>query len=302
MIHEFAIEPELAATWGRPAEFRYFVRAFGLGTPRIFSRYPNSWKRLVWEASRPDSDLERKRLEEMLAQLSHVMVKRGADFDPNLAWLRNVVREHARIPFSGILTRDGNAEGPVIGAEHLTSSTAWNCPSGLTCSRTSAAFAAALTPLLRVCRKVAFIDPYFGPEKSRHRRPLQAFLRALTDQRPGTPPDEVILMTSMEKNGTADFFLAESQRQLPGLIPQGMTVVLRRLKERVGGEKLHNRYVLTDIGGILFGVGLDEGDPSHSDDLSLLSADQYLLRCRQYLGPSLEFDTPEPDIRLAGSA
>jgi hypothetical protein len=300
MIHEFAVEPELAATWGRLAEFRHFVTAFGLGTPRVVSKYPRHWKRLVWEASKPESDLERKRLEELLARLSEAMVKRGGAFDPKMSWLPNAMAEHSRIPFAGILARDGNAEETVIGTEHLASSPAWTCPTGLACSRTSAAVAAALTPVLRVCRRVIFIDPHFGPENLRHRRPLQAFLRALMDRRPSSPPDEVVLMTSVKS--TADFFRSESQRQLPRLVPQGMTVVLRRLQERAGGERLHNRYVLTDIGGVLFGVGLDEGDASQRDDLCLLSAEQYQLRMKQYLGSSMEFDTPEPDLLIVGCA
>ncbi|GMV24138.1 MAG: hypothetical protein AMXMBFR58_01690 [Phycisphaerae bacterium] len=301
MIHEFAVEPELAATWGRLAEFRHFVTAFGLGTPRVVSRYPRDWKRLVWEVSKPESELERKRLEELLARLTDTMIKRGAVFDRNQPWLQNAQSEHARFPFAGIVARDGDAIGPLLGSENLASSPVWNCPNGLACSRTSDAVAGALTPLLRICRRVAFIDPYFGPENARHRRPLQAFLRALMEQRPGSPPDEVVLMTSIKKS-TAEFFRSESQRQLPRLIPSGMTVVLRRLQERAGGERLHNRYVLTDIGGILFGVGLDEGDASQRDDLCLLSAEQYQLRMKQYLGSSMEFDTPEPDLLIVGSA
>lgn len=300
MIHEFAVEPELAATWGRLAEFRHFIRAFGRGTPRVVSRFPSSWKRLVWDSARPNSELERKRLEEMLKQLSDGMVRRGRACDPDAAWLPNAKAEHGRSPFAGILAREGDANGPVIGAEHLADSPAWNCPNGLVCSRTSTALAAAVAPVLRVCRRVAFIDPHFGPENVRHRGPLRAFLRAVMDRRPGGPPDDVFLMTSIKS--TSEFFRTESQRHLPALIPRGMTVVLRRLRDRAGGERLHNRYVLTDIGGILFGVGLDEGEATQNDDLSILSADQYALRVEQYFGPSSAFDTPEADLRIVGIA
>ena len=48
------------------------------------------------------------------------------------------------------------------------------------------------------------------------------------------------------------------------------------------GEKLHNRYVLTDIGGVSFAVGLDEEDENHQDDVALLSKKSYTLRWQQY--------------------
>ncbi len=57
MVYEYALEPELVATWGNRQDFRYFVEKFGLGQPRIVSRYPKPWKRLVrLLESRSESD------------------------------------------------------------------------------------------------------------------------------------------------------------------------------------------------------------------------------------------------------
>jgi hypothetical protein len=39
----------------------------------------------------------------------------------------------------------------------------------------------------------------------------------------------------------------------------GVSVEFVRWRQKAGGDKLHNRYVLTDIGGVSLGVGLDEG-------------------------------------------
>ena len=40
---------------------------------------------------------------------------------------------------------------------------------------------------------------------------------------------------------------------------------VRRLKQKQDGEKLHNRYILTDLGGVTFGTGLDEGKKGETD-------------------------------------
>lgn len=50
MLYEYAIEPELVATWSDRKVGRYFADKFGLGSPRIVSRYPKRWKKLVWSA------------------------------------------------------------------------------------------------------------------------------------------------------------------------------------------------------------------------------------------------------------
>jgi len=120
------------------------------------------------------------------------------------------------------------------------------------------------------------------------------------NQRPGGAPDEVLVLTSTK--ATPDFFMAECQKRLPRLVPRGLTISIRRLQERAGKEKLHNRYVLTDIGGIVFGVGLDEGDPTSNDDLNIMSAEQYTLRHRQYLSSEMEFDIPEAPVTVVGIA
>ena len=46
------------------------------------------------------------------------------------------------------------------------------------------------------------------------------------------------------------------------------------------------RYILTDIGGVEFGFGLDEGDRRATDDIMLLSAPAYGRRLGDYAGPA----------------
>jgi len=298
MIHEFGVEPELAATWGVLAEFRYFVAAFGLGTTRMVSRYPKDWRQMVWAIAAPTTELERKRLEVLLLRFSEAMVRRSGPYDSERGWLQNAVSEHRRAPFAGILARTG-AGGAVLGVDQLESTEAWKCPAGMACNRVASRMAAALAPVLRNSRRVALIDPHFGPENARFRRPLQAMLRAMLVARPGTAPDEVLVLTSVKS--TAEFFVAECQRQLPRVTPRGVQIRLRRLRERPGGERLHNRYVLTDIGGVAFGVGLDEGAPEESDDINILSEDQLALRQQQYIGSAMAFDAVESDVIIDGA-
>ena len=73
-------------------------------------------------------------------------------------------------------------------------------------------------------------------------------------------------------------------------------------KRKADGEKLHNRYLLTNIAGALFGTGSDESDNPHaeeSDDIILLEDGQYLLRYNQYTSTSPAFDRVGEPIAIA---
>ena len=104
MIYEYALEPELVATWTDPKDCRHFKSSFGSGQGRMVSRYPWRWKSLVWEACRINDDFARKRLEVLLASLSQPMVRRSEIHWENdsASWLENAESEHARRPFDRI--------------------------------------------------------------------------------------------------------------------------------------------------------------------------------------------------------
>ena len=94
-------------------------------------------------------------------------------------------------------------------------------------------------------------------------------------------------------------FRQECERYLPAVIPGGMTLIVRRWQNRPAGEKLHNRYILTDVGGVQFGFGLDEGDRGTTDDVTLLSAPAYGQRLGDYAGPAYAFDL-EGEVKIVG--
>jgi hypothetical protein len=58
---------------------------------------------------------------------------------------------------------------------------------------------------------------------------------------------------------------------------------------------------LTDVGGVLFAAGLDEGDHGATDDLHLLDREQYEARWQQYAGDAPAFDRPDPPIEIHGA-
>ena len=71
-----------------------------------------------------------------------------------------------------------------------------------------------------------------------------------------------------------------------------------------GGDRLHNRYVLTDLGGVSLGVGFDAGGAGETDDLLLLlllPQEQYVRRWAQYAKEDGSFDLGDTPAAIVGA-
>ena len=308
MIHEYALEPELVASWHDPLKFRFFVEQFGFGTGRIVSRYPKKWRKLVWDtfnttSGNTASPVARARMTKLLKQLAKPEVKRlERVWDEAQDWLINAESEYERRPFHAILARDNpRAYANVIREADILSDTAadWDAPHTRVVKRTAEEMAACVAPMLRCATKILFVDPHFRATEERFRKPLSAFLRVV-DARASEITLE--LHTADRDNAPSwEEFQKECKGKLPSIIPQGLTLSVYRWKERDGGKKLHPRYILTDMGGVSFDPGLDEGYPGTDGDIGRLDAQVYSKRWDDYAGPNFAFDL-DGKVMIEGQA
>ncbi|MCY3790240.1 MAG: hypothetical protein OXH63_15800, partial [Gemmatimonadetes bacterium] len=154
----------------------------------------------------------------------------------------------------------------------------------------------------RCSSAVILVDPYFRPGCQRWRRPFKAFLERMVRQRPGEMPKRIEVHTSDTVTETKKFFRGECDAKLHKCVPEGMKVLVRRLKQKQDGEKFHNRYILTDLGGVTFGIGLDEGNEGQTDDITLMVRGQYELRWSQYSGdPPAGFKQKGDPVEVEGT-
>jgi len=308
MIHEYALEPEFVASWHDRLLGRFFIEQFGFGTGRVVSRYPKKWRKLVWDAFQAAfgagaGEIERKRVEELLARLTAPEVRRpGCVWDDARGWLENAEWENERRPFHAILSRDNPRGRPnVVRADDVLAGTpkAWLAPGSIVVERTAASMADGVASMLRSATRIVFVDPHFRAIRPEFNRPLSAFLQIV---RAAGSQAAIELHTAERADAPPwDSFRRECEDYLPRIIPKSLTLAVRRWKNRVGGERLHNRYILTDVGGVQFGVGLDEGDPGATDDVTLLSAEAYRRRLEAYIGSARAFDL-EGEVEIRGEA
>lgn len=300
MIYEYALDPEMVATWGEQQNFRFFIREFGIGKGRIVSRYPKDWIKRVSNAYVAGKEEDRMRFEEIIKLLKATMIKRKNYFweDSKNSWIENVLQEHDIYPFNAILSRINPDNRPEMICESDFDSPhciKWDIPHGKLIRRNSEEMIAVTGALLSRCRWVKFIDPYLVTARVNHKISFAAFLKQLATERPVRSPECVEIHTSGD--GATRDHLTEFYGRI---IPCGMKVTIYLWKNKFKGQSLHNRYILTDLGGISFNHGLDTGAAGDTDDVSRLDLDQYIAHCKRYNPKSPAFELAEDPLELIG--
>ena len=155
-------------------------------------------------------------------------------------------------------------------------------------------------PILSNCSRLYLIDPHFGPENPRHRRPIEAFLKCMANNRFGKPLPDCIEIHTSDK-AAFKFFKDTCQEKLPALIPSGYRVKLRRWIARPGGEKFHQRFILSDIGGVEVDPGLDDGNEGESLKVMLLKRKMFEKHWQDFIAAPA-FDLAEAPLEIFGKA
>ncbi|KMJ52762.1 hypothetical protein ACG97_11885 [Vogesella sp. EB] len=264
MIKEFAVEP--AAIVESALRFQYVIEKFGISEGRVISEFPAKWKKLVYEAAQQEHH-GKTELTKILEKIKHlpknalISLARPAGTGD---WLDIVKAEHQRQPFDWVLTKSPEEIGQAV---HLD---AWDAghPSLQNqrqerIARTAEEMARVCRPLLRVAKHVKLVDPHFDLNNLRYREPLARFIECL--------PENAcidIFVAGLMLDGTRDHLLNGANRFLPQRLHRGMQV---KLWGHAKG-RMHNRYVLSQLGGLFFGVGLDMavGDATPMDEVTLL--------------------------------
>jgi hypothetical protein len=184
MIHEYAVDPALLNNWER---FRYLTEKFGVCRGRLISRFPKRWKAMVYDGLSSVGEIERKKIEIYLQRIDEKMLARApaAAWDGAKGWLSNAELEHERQPFHAIVAgANPRDHGCVLAYDDLSEDAPlWAVLRERVVSRDASSLAAAVSPILRIAKKVIFVDPHFDPYKPKALSTLRAFLNACLDRR-----------------------------------------------------------------------------------------------------------------------
>lgn len=275
MFKEIAVEPAAMAV--SDLQFRYIIEKFGVAEGRLIAAFPSKWKRFVYQAAqarlRGTTELSKieLRLSGLTDDLFYFQGRRGDGCAQN--WLAAAEAEHERVPFDAIIAADGDARGPIIPANELDATHPCLRPNRQWhIERTAEAMVQCCAPLLRAGSHIKLIDPHLDANNGRHRRPLVAFLKCA---KPGASVD---IFCSDRKEQT--HLRRGIERALYEANPESIEVRLFVRPQAV----LHNRYVLTQGGGIYFLTGLDDHDNGENrmDEVGILEAAIWSIQWERY--------------------
>jgi len=137
-----------------------------------------------------------------------------------------------------------------------------------------------------------FVDPNFRPKHKGFRLGLGAFLEAMLDDNKQWMAQDITYVTG-DDHSTLEDFKSLCSGWLPDVIPAGMRVKFVRCR----AKELHDRFLLTDRGGVGLGQGLDAaGEKGDIQEVRMTILDRNAVHqlWNDYTGPRPKY-TREPD-------
>ncbi len=299
MIHEYAVDPNSLSSFN---EIWQALEQFGVENGRLVVECPKRWwaivKQNLEQAQETLPAEEFKVLEDRCHNLRHsgkLTRRRGLQFDGQQAsWIRGLATEHSTRPFRAAIqlnTEDRSVDIPVLSRFDLhDGNPLWQVERSVYVSRDEHELAVAAIPLLAISTDMLFIDPYFSAEP-RHCIGLSAMLNGAI--KGGAKPQRLEVHT---KTTAATPHLSEQIHLLVvAKVRDCPAITVVRWTQREGGERLHDRFILTDRGGLEIPGGTDGSRKTvgESTNVHLLNQRTYEFRWQQYQLETSAFELAE---------
>jgi hypothetical protein len=308
VIYEYAVEPALVARWAKDGVVGLAAQ-FGLDQRRVVSDFPREWEgevtaalleKFAYDYGDPDFLAANSFLSALLAFMTAQMVSRSWLAQKGRTWIEQAQDAHAEEPFHAIL-----AASPMVGHAQLITETVvnqlhdtrWYLPTVKPVAKTAEDLATILETLLRGATRIVVVDPYFNPRDEAYRTVLTVLLtRAaqLRDTGRALPsidlitgvaegrPDGGAVAVEVQAINEAHNRCEWASQYLGSCIPKGMQLTFKCVANLPDGDRLHNRFVLTDFAGASLPYGTQALGANVFDDISPLFKGQYEQRWRQF--------------------
>lgn len=257
LIKEFAIEPRVMATW---EHFNSMWEDFGAHQGRLISMYPVLWKTEVDKLARMQSKPVRAAaISAKIRRDNHKFLATGRDYYGKRSWLDNVLSHAATQPFEVVVAFENSAGHPgvLVAGEFAKDEPPYRVVVEDFFPRQAYVLADCAGLLLANCEEIQFIDPHFEASEPRFSNTFGAML-SLCRQ---TSLKTIEIHREKPKLFKPDVQEANFRHRLAAMVPTGSTLKIFFWSQMPGGMDLHPRFLLTDIAGIHYENGLDEGEP-----------------------------------------
>ena len=272
MIKEIAIDPNL---FSRDPNFLISViDELGFHKGRLLSLFPRKWKKKALEYIQklPDGRRKSKIIDKILDKEGLISKKSGLDYNPNMSWLENINNVQANKAFDAVIGLcNKNYELVVCDDDYVTfEEPPLFTKLQLSVERKALPISNAVKKLISHSKQIRFIDPYFDVLDV-DKRWLNVLGKCLAHIKNDFTEIEIHFSYSKVLGYGNDWenYYSRFSGWLKDLIPEGIIVSFFAWNTQKNGEKFHDRFILTDKGGVNSSVGLDEGRSGETTLLSL---------------------------------
>ena len=319
MIHEFAVEPEC---FRDPKAAKLLLESFGIERARVIgtTQTIEEWRSTLIEDVA--SEMEPKHREVLVEifkfKTSKFVVRRRqaalkrVPWDDATIWLDNILTSHREFPYRGLILADSAAatNESSICIDDLFEDLggawkSWEVSTSEFVPRRATPIADYVGHLLEASSVVRFIDYRFDPEKAggKWRPILQACIQVAVS---ADYPKKTFEYHTVVEPRTLKFLRQQCERVLPRELPEGVELEivpwrdLADTEAREATQLLHGRYILTDLGAYGLDLGLDEGAPAETQEISLKGETFRKQLWQRFERPSPTFES-EPSFRIRGN-
>jgi len=291
MIHEFAVSPKL---FSEATEIKFLCQSFGCGEGRLISDIPKKlWEREVLNVikrseNKPIMQQSMKRNTQKL--IKKALYKRNTQPKTHgNDWIDYVVSAHKERPFRALLI-DINESIPGGGCPfinnglELVDNDLWNVPKDIIIERQSKIMVKAIKPMIDCSNEIMLVDRFFRPDQARFRNVLYELIKVV-ENRSFSPAIKKI--TYHVGNQFPEPSEENWRTSIWGLLPKDFKLEIVVWPKK----KMHDRFVLSNVGGISFGQGLDEflGDGPKDVRINILAEQPYKYWYRECKSKSPTF-------------
>ena len=282
MFYECAIAPEaLFEIAIDRRNYRDFIKGFSTGGNFLYSELPKlkrNKRQLLELLNGNHSEIQKKRLEDLIIFLKNNKVSRIYDYVGEMSWLDNISTVNRIEQFDHVVSSTPYDNLDVTNIDDFFG---LNYARQKIVSRIAGDMISIISRLLKTSEHIIIVDPYFS-DKQRWWNVFVSLLRVSANNSYKKSLKIDVVFDGSKENSPMVNYLANKLNRENLVFPDDfeLSVTFKSLTSREGNERLHNRYVLSNLAGVCFMHGLDEGEGT--DDVSILSEDGYNKRWEHY--------------------